>query len=135
MLEGCRPMTSQESWDNKHFNRGVCTMLGFRTHAHSVKSLCARFIRFQETCYTHSIPLHILPVPRPHPQEGKGLGILEVFLVLHTNTHHHRIVELTEPRISDNVHIVHTLFLCVCVARSGSGLLIRSLQAPSVTQA
>ena len=53
-------------------------------------------------------------VPRPHPQEGKGLGTLERFLGL---AHHHvtarapiqiyannhMIAELAEPRIGANV--------------------------------
>ena len=134
MPEGCRPMTSQESWDNKHFNRGVCTMLGFRTHAHSAKSVCEIHKISGNMLYTQYTPSYP-PCPQTPPSRGKGSGDIGGFLVLHTNTHHHWIVELTDPRISDNVHIVHTLFLCVCVARSGSGLLIRSLQAPSVTQA
>ena len=53
-------------------------------------------------------------VPRPHPQEGKDLGILECFLGLahyHMTEHaptqiyanNHMIAELAEPRIGANV--------------------------------
>jgi hypothetical protein len=53
-------------------------------------------------------------VPRPHSQEGKGLGTLKHFLSLahhhvtarapiQTNANNHMIAELAEPRISANV--------------------------------
>ena len=61
--------------------------------------------------FNHS---HFSLIPRPHPQEGKGLGTLELFLGL---VHHHMtacaliqiyannpmIAELAEPRIGSNV--------------------------------